>query len=233
MCFCFYGNQQTTNPNRSPKKIHPHSKTSSPGSYQGPAIPSRILDLPSPKKKVGTEATNQELRIPRTKSQTFFHLIAASSWRVFLDRGWTGRLVKFFGSLVGWLRARLPRKRFLESLSVGKKILHRSSVVIGASSFSNIFVNLDYFPPNKGKTQMNLKKKTLKPRPTDYDMFQIVQDHPKPSCMQWYNLRSEIKCLVLLLGARIGSGTNLNPQIDHWIKCLKNDGSKTTFLLGW
>jgi len=38
--------------------------------------------------------------------------------------------------------------------------------------------------PNKGKNQMNLKKKTLKPPPSDYDMFQIVQDHPKPSCMQ-------------------------------------------------
>lgn len=108
------GSQQTTNPNRSPKKIHPHSKTSSPGSYQGPAIPpARILDLPSPKKnKVESEATIPT--IPSTKSQTFFHLIAASSWRVFLDRGWTGRLVKFFGSLVGWLH--LPRKRFLESL---------------------------------------------------------------------------------------------------------------------
>ena len=114
--------------NHKSKGIHPHSKTSSPGSYQGPAIPSRILTFSPPKKtRSRSEATILD---PQDQVTDLFPFD-----RSFILEGffgpvcWTGRLVKFFGSLVGWLRARLPRKGFWNpSLSVGEK---KSSIDLG------------------------------------------------------------------------------------------------------
>ena len=96
----FTGTIQTTNPNRSPKKIHPHSKTSSPGSYQPPpAIPSRILDRGSYHSNSG----------PSHRPFSIWSQLHPGGFRFFWDRfvgesqmEFVSRVVKLFGSLVRW-----------------------------------------------------------------------------------------------------------------------------------
>lgn len=136
------------------QKIHPHSKTSSPGSYQPPpAIPSRILDRGSyhfgPSGPSHRPFSIWSQLHPGGFLFFWTGLLESHRWKV-------SRVVKFFGSLVRWL-VRLPRKGCRNPL-----VFQKSSIILGGDwepVFWQYVCQIGLFPQIKVKIKWIWRKK--------------------------------------------------------------------------